>query len=76
MTLADVLQAKQALEAAGEVASANKILARLGSGSKKTVLKYLHQLAAAGEMFMRPPGARSGARSGARAPCTPRDRRR
>ena len=44
LTLEDVLQAKQALEAAGDIPSANKILARLGTGSKKTVLKFMRQV--------------------------------
>ena len=47
MTLEDVLQAKQALEAQGIPPSANKILRVLGSGSKHTVLKYLRALAPA-----------------------------
>ena len=47
LTLDDVREAQQALQAAGEVASANKILARLGTGSKKTVLKFLRALAGA-----------------------------
>ena len=47
VTLEDVAAAKAALEAAGEPASGNRILASLGHGSKKTVLKHLRTLAGA-----------------------------
>jgi plasmid replication DNA-binding protein KfrA len=50
MTLTDVQDAKQALEADGKRPSANGILAFLKEngqrGSKKTVLRYLHELQA------------------------------
>jgi hypothetical protein len=47
VTLEDVLQTKQSLEAIGVYPSADAILKALGAGSKKTLLKYLRTLPAA-----------------------------
>ena len=44
LTRDDILQAKQQLEAEGHYASADRILTRIGRGSKKTVLRYLREL--------------------------------
>ena len=44
LTPDDIVQAKQQLEAEGHYASADRILARIGRGSKKTVLRYLREL--------------------------------
>ena len=45
LTLADVAEAKQTLEARGEMPSGNKVLALIGHGSKSTLLKFLKVLA-------------------------------
>jgi Plasmid replication region DNA-binding N-term len=47
MTIEDVQAARQAIEQRGEYPSADKILAHLGRGSKKTVLRRLRAMAAA-----------------------------
>ena len=72
IALADVAEAKAALAATGVVPSANKIVQRLGRGSKTTVLRLMRQLAQAApapEPQGRLPGVRAclGAHGHARA---------
>lgn len=45
MTLAEVVQAKQALEADGTYPSADAVLSRLGFGSKRDVVRFMQELA-------------------------------
>ena len=57
MTLEDVTQAKQALEAEGVYPSQAAILARLGHGSTRDVGRFMRQLAASGGVALVARGA-------------------